>query len=592
MAEDGKVVYKIEGDNSQAMKALDEFEKEAKKTGDRFENTVEDTMDGAESTVSASAAKIAKAIGSAFVVKQVIEFGKAAVGVASDLNEVQNVVDTTFGAEGAIRINEWARNAAEAFGESELQAKQFTSTLGAMFKSMGVGQVDMEEMSMSLAGLAGDMASFYNLDPSEAFEKLRSGISGETEPLKQLGINMSVVNLEAFAMSEGITKAYQEMTQAEQATLRYQYIMSATADAQGDFTNTSDSLANQQRILQLEIQTLAAEIGQDLMPIAEEIISVARDGVEWVRENKNALEVLAGTLGAATAAYAAWKAMIKAEELYDSVTKSIKGITSALSGAEAAGGLTAALGATGTAASGLGSTILGALGPAGWATVAAIAGIGAIIAVVYELKSAQEEALASQFEYMDSLTSLQDLTAAGYVASSKNLDEAWAKYNTDLKEGKFNAYMGKNGSVDWEKYIQSQGGYYDRNAGTWNNNIKTEYGTLYNQRTEPYTGGMRETISEYAARHQSGEDFVMADWTPAYLDYGERVLTAAENAKYTALGGVDGMERAASGGSGGGFSAPSKMEVGLNVSPREMAHAITPYIIKELQAQGKWEDVR
>lgn len=592
MAEDGKVVYKIEGDNSQAMKALDEFEKEAKKTGDRFEDTVEDTMDGAESTVSAAASKIAKAIGSAFVVKQVIEFGKAAVGVASDLNEVQNVVDTTFGAEGAIRINEWARNAAEAFGESELQAKQFTSTLGAMFKSMGVGQADMEEMSMSLAGLAGDMASFYNLDPAEAFEKLRSGISGETEPLKQLGINMSVVNLEAFAMSEGITKAYQEMTQAEQATLRYQYIMSATADAQGDFANTSDSLANQQRILQLEIQTLAAEIGQDLMPIAEEIISAARDGVQWVRENKDALEVLAGTLGTATAAYAAWKAMIKAEELYDSVTKSIKGITSALSGAEAAGGLTAALGTTGTAASSLGSTILGALGPAGWATVAAIAGIGAIIAVVYELKSAQEEALASQFEYMDSLTSLQDLTAAGYVASSKNLDEAWAKYNTDLKEGKFNAYMGKNGSVDWEKYIKSQGGYYDRNAGTWNNNIKTEYGTLYNQRTEPYTGGMRETISEYAARHQSGEDFVMADWTPAYLDYGERVLTASENAKYTALGGVDGMERASSGGSGGGFSAPSKMEVGLKVSPREMAHAITPYIIKELQAQGKWEDVR
>ena len=592
MAEDGKVVYKIEGDNSQAMKALDEFEKEAKKTGDRFEDTVEDTMDGAESTVSAAASKIAKAIGSAFVVKQVIEFGKAAVGVASDLNEVQNVVDTTFGAEGAIRINEWARNAAEAFGESELQAKQFTSTLGAMFKSMGVGQADMEEMSMSLAGLAGDMASFYNLDPAEAFEKLRSGISGETEPLKQLGINMSVVNLEAFAMSEGITKAYQEMTQAEQATLRYKYIMSATADAQGDFSNTSDSLANQQRILQLEIQTLAAEIGQDLMPIAGEIISAARDGVQWVRENKDALEVLAGTLGTATAAYAAWKAMIKAEELYDSVTKSIKGITSALSGAEAAGGLTAALGTTGTAASGLGSTILGALGPAGWATVAAIAGIGAIIAVVYELKSAQEEALASQFEYMDSLTSLQDLTAAGYVASSKNLDEAWAKYNTDLKEGKFNAYMGKNGSVDWEKYIKSQGGYYDRNAGTWNNNIKTEYGTLYNQRTEPYTGGMRETISEYAARHQSGEDFVMADWTPAYLDYGERVLTAAENAKYTALGGVDGMEQRMTSGGSGGLSAPSKMEVGLKVSPREMAHAITPYIIKELQAQGKWEDVR
>ena len=101
------------------------------------------------------------------------------------------------------------------------------------------------------------------------------------------------------------------------------------------------------------------------------------------------------------------------------------------------------------------------------------------------------------------------------------------------------------------------------------------------------------SIKELASRHQSGEDFVMADWTPAYLDYGERVLTASENAKYTAMGGVDGMEqRMTSSGSGGGISAPSRMELGLKVSPREMAHAITPYIIKEMQAQGQWEDVR
>ena len=552
MGEDGKVVYKIEGDNSQALKALDEFEKEAKKTGDQFEDTVKDTMDGAESTVSTTAAKIAKAIGSAFVVKQVIEFGKAAVGVASDLNEVQNVVDTTFG-DGSVKIDEWAKNAAEAFGESELQAKQFTSTLGAMFKSMGVGQADMEEMSMSLAGLAGDMASFYNLDPTEAFEKLRSGISGETEPLKQLGINMSVVNLEAFAMSEGITKSYQEMTQAEQATLRYQYIMSATADAQGDFANTSDSLANQQRILQLEIQTLAAEIGNDLMPIAQGAIEIARNGVEWVTEHKDALEKLTVAVGAAATGYAAWKAIIKAEELYDSVAKGIKGITSALSGAEAAGGLTAALGATGTAASGLGSTILGALGPAGWATVAAVAGIGAIIAIVYELQQAQEEALDAQFEYMDSLTSLADYRANGLVDAGGRIDYAAAER------------MQKDGTFKRDDTI-----------------LKAAPGRNF------------YSIKELASRHQSGEDFVMADWTPAYLDYGERVLTASENAKYTAMGGVDGMERsmAPSGGSSGGSSVPTKMELGLKVFPREMAHAITPYVIDELQAMGQWEDMK
>lgn len=552
MGEDGKVVYKIEGDNSQALKALDEFEKEAKKTGGEFEETVEDTMGGAESTVSTAATKIAKAIGSAFVVKQVIEFGKAAIGVASDLNEVQNVVDTTFGTDGAIKVNEWARNAAEAFGESELQAKQFTSTLGAMFKSMGVGQADMEEMSMSLAGLAGDMASFYNLDPTEAFEKLRSGISGETEPLKQLGINMSVANLEAFALSEGITTAYNSMTQAEQATLRYQYIMSATADAQGDFANTSDSLANQQRILQLEIQTLAAEIGQDLMPIAQEILTIARDGIQWISENKDALEGLAAAAGVAATAYGVWRATLKAEELYDKAAAGIKGITAALNGAEAAGGLTTALSGAGTAASGMGTTLLGALGPAGWATLGVVAGIGAIIAITYELQQAQEEALQTQYEYMDSLTSLADYKANGLVSIDGTIDYAAAK---KMQE-----------------------------AGTF----KRDDTVLKAAPGRKFT-----TIKELASRHQSGEDFVMADWTPAYLDYGERVLTASENAKYTAMGGVDGMEqRMTSGGSGGGFSAPSKMELGLKVSPREMAHAITPYIIKELQAQGQWEDVR
>lgn len=539
MGEDSKVVYKIEGDNSQAMKALDEFEAEAKKTGDQFEDTVEDTMDGAEKSVSGTAAKIAKAIGSAFVTKQVIAFGKAAIGVASDLNEVQNVVDTTFG-DGSVKIDEWAKNAAEAFGESELQAKQFTSTLGAMFKSMGVGQADMEEMSMSLAGLAGDMASFYNLDPTEAFEKLRSGISGETEPLKQLGINMSVVNLEAFAMSEGITKSYQEMTQAEQATLRYQYIMSATADAQGDFSNTSDSLANQQRILQLEIQTLAAEIGQDLMPIAQGAIEIARNGVEWVTEHKDALEKLTVAVGAAATGYAAWKAIIKAEELYNSVAKGIKGITTAMNGAEGA-------------ASGMGATLLGALGPAGWATVAVVAGIGAIIAVVYQLQKSQEEALETQFEYLDSFVSLADYRANGLVDAGGRIDYAAAER------------MQKDGTFKRDDTI-----------------LKAAPGRNF------------YSIKELASRHQSGEDFVMADWTPAYLDYGERVLTASENAKYTAMGGVDGMERsmAPSGGSGGGSSVPTKMELGLKVFPREMAHAITPYVIDELQAMGQWEDMK
>lgn len=194
-----------------------------------------------------------------------LDFAKDGVSLASDLEEVQNVVDVTFGT-GASQIEDFAKAAATGFGMSELSAKQFTGTMGAMLKSMGLSDDTVMDMSTALTALAGDMASFYNLDPETAFEKLRAGISGETEPLKQLGINMSVANLEAYALAQGIEKAYRDMTQAEQATLRYGYLMQATADAQGDFARTSGSYANQQRILQLNMENLAASIGSKVLP--------------------------------------------------------------------------------------------------------------------------------------------------------------------------------------------------------------------------------------------------------------------------------------------------------------------------------------
>lgn len=213
-----------------------------------------------------------RALGSAIksATNEFIDFAKEGINLASDLDEVQNVVDTTFGESGAAKIESFSKSAATSFGLSELSAKQFNGTMGSLLKSMGLGEEEVLSMSTSLAGLAGDMASFHNLDPAEAFEKLRSGISGETEPLKALGINMSVANLEAYALAEGITKAYKDMTQAEQATLRYNYIMKATADAQGDFAKTCDSYANQQRILQLNIENLGAALGKKLLPTVTE----------------------------------------------------------------------------------------------------------------------------------------------------------------------------------------------------------------------------------------------------------------------------------------------------------------------------------
>lgn len=226
--------------------------------------------------------------------------GIASVKLASDLGEVQNVVDTTFG-DNASKINEWSKGAATSFGMSELSAKKMNGTLGAMLKSMGLSSDETLNMSESMVGLAGDFASFYNLDPEEAFEKIRSGISGETEPLKQLGINMSVANLNAFALSKGINKTYDSMTQAEQATLRYNYLMSVSKDAQGDFAKTSDSLANQLRIAQLNIQDLGGAIGTALLPMAQEAAKSLNEMLGQLKTafNEGGFQGLATALGGA-----------------------------------------------------------------------------------------------------------------------------------------------------------------------------------------------------------------------------------------------------------------------------------------------------
>lgn len=195
------------------------------------------------------------------------------IDLASDLAEVQNVVNTTF-EENTGEIDGWAKAAKTAYGMSELKAKRYTSTMGAMLKSMKLGDKQVLSMSEGVAGLAGDMASFYNLEHDEAFEKIKSGIAGETEGLKSLGINMSAANLEAFALSEGITKSYASMTQAEQATLRYNYLMQATADAQGDFAKTSDGYANQQRILDTTLEELSATVGSLFLPAATAVVGI------------------------------------------------------------------------------------------------------------------------------------------------------------------------------------------------------------------------------------------------------------------------------------------------------------------------------
>lgn len=266
---------------ARASAALDQLEDHTNKSTDAF-------------------SRLAKAIGLVMIARKALDTIKTGIDYASDLAEVQNVVDVTFGS-ATEAINSWSKECLAAYGMNEVSAKRYAGTLGAMLKSSGLAGDAIVDMSKDMVGLAGDMASFYNLDLETAFEKIRSGISGETEPLKQLGINMSVANLKAYALSQGITTAYNEMSQAEQVMLRYNYLMSTTADAQGDFARTQDSYANQTRLLSESWLEFTGIMAEQLLPVLTTIVSWLNNIVAFLTENADMVSAvlvgLATTVG-------------------------------------------------------------------------------------------------------------------------------------------------------------------------------------------------------------------------------------------------------------------------------------------------------
>lgn len=272
---------------ARASAALDQLEDHTNKSTDAF-------------------SRLAKAIGLVMIARKALDTIKTGIDYASDLAEVQNVVDVTFGS-ATEAINSWSKECLAAYGMNEVSAKRYAGTIGAMLKSSGLAGDAIVDMSKDMVGLAGDMASFYNLDLETAFEKIRSGISGETEPLKQLGINMSVANLEAYALSQGITTAYNEMSQAEQVMLRYNYLMSTTADAQGDFARTQDSYANQTRLLSESWLEFTGVMAEQLLPVLTTIVSWLNNIVAFLTENADMVSAvlvgLATTVGVLAVAW-------------------------------------------------------------------------------------------------------------------------------------------------------------------------------------------------------------------------------------------------------------------------------------------------
>lgn len=285
---------------------IDEVEAELVQANAQIERMQRETDEAADEAnkLQTSFGNIAGVIGGLGIAYIVQDQVRQAIAYASDLTEVQNVVDVSFGQSAKV-VDEWAKTTLEAYGINELSAKQYAGTMGAMLKSSGVAGEAVTDMSMRIAELSGDMASFYNLSADDAFYKIRAGISGETEPLKQLGINMSVANLEAYALSQGISTTYDKMTQAEQTLLRYNYLMAVSADAHNDFTRTAGSYANQQRLLTENVRQFTGELANGLIPILTAAMMALNDSVMWVKENWSALEPLVIGLTTAIGLYTA-----------------------------------------------------------------------------------------------------------------------------------------------------------------------------------------------------------------------------------------------------------------------------------------------
>ena len=205
--------------------------------------------------------------------KSFSQIASQAIELSSDMQEVQNVVDTAFGSM-AYKAEEFADVAIDQFGMSRLAAKQTASTYMAMGKSMGLSMEAASDMAIEAAKLTGDVASFYNISQDLAAVKLKGIWTGETEALKDLGVVMTEANLQQFALNKGIKKAYSAMTQAEKVTLRYEYVMSTLADAQGDFVRTSDSWANQTRVLSERWKELLSIVGGGLIRVFTPVIQV------------------------------------------------------------------------------------------------------------------------------------------------------------------------------------------------------------------------------------------------------------------------------------------------------------------------------
>lgn len=217
--------------------------------------------------------KLGVLIGGVFAIGKLAQFGKECTKLGSDLNEVQNVVNVVF-PNMTEKVNEFSKKAVKTAGLSETMAKKYVGLFGSMAKQFNFTESQAYDMSTQLTQLAGDVASFYNISQDLAYIKLKSVFSGETETLKDIGVVMTQNALDEYALANGYGKTTSAMTEQEKVALRLAFVQKQLSAASGDFIRTSDSWVNQVRVMQLQLQSLKATVGQGLINLFTPVLRV------------------------------------------------------------------------------------------------------------------------------------------------------------------------------------------------------------------------------------------------------------------------------------------------------------------------------
>lgn len=230
------------------------------------------SMKGAEKHSLNLASAIGKVYASYWALSRGFGSIRKAIDLSSDLTEAQNVVLQSFGAQNIAKVDEWSKGLIRNFGLSELAAKTAASRFQAMGVAMGFSQNQMADMSMALVERAADIGSLYNKSFEDVAKDMNAVFTGMVAPMRKYGVDMTQASLKEWALNNGMNANIKTMTQMQKTMLRYQYVLQGTAIAQNDFLRTSDSFANQMKILKTYIQALGTVIGSTFVNLFKPVI--------------------------------------------------------------------------------------------------------------------------------------------------------------------------------------------------------------------------------------------------------------------------------------------------------------------------------